>query len=83
MTSMQVVRRINKIAPIVPFFYLEDVYVAMCTKTLNYSLLSLRGFYSVRLNVDPCVHKSKITSHRVSPPVVRFLWKYVCKQFRN
>ena len=66
-TSRTVAEQIYNISKTVPFFHLEDVYVALCVKKLGFKLRHLPGFHNYRTKLDPCVMKSNsiLTSHGV------------------
>ncbi|XP_041379523.1 beta-1,3-galactosyltransferase 5-like [Gigantopelta aegis] len=64
-TSKSVTGKIYDISKTVPFFHLEDVYVALCVKTLGFKLRHLPGFYAGKVKFDPCRMKSNriLTCH--------------------
>ncbi|KAL3864848.1 hypothetical protein ACJMK2_006498 [Sinanodonta woodiana] len=79
-TSINVARAVFEISKHVPFFHLEDVYVAICISKLGYNLHPIAGFNSVRPPLDPCVYKGDnlITSHEVSSEMLTSLWNTTC-----
>ncbi|XP_053374373.1 beta-1,3-galactosyltransferase 1-like [Mercenaria mercenaria] len=79
-TSMHVANEIYKISPSVPFFHLEDVYVALCINVLGFKLQSLPGFNVGRPKMDPCLYKGEkmITAHRLTPDMLRLIWFRQC-----
>ena len=81
-TSMNVATKVFEISPQVPFFHLEDVYVALCIKKLKYSLKGIGGFNSGRVKPDPCIYKSNkmVTSHELPPALIEQIWNGECKQ---
>lgn len=82
-TSMNVVKKVYEISPHIPFFHLEDVYVALCIKKLKYSLKPVPGFNSGRVRPDPCVYKSNrkmVTSHELPPEMIERIWNGVCRK---
>ena len=79
--SNQVAKDIVKISPSVPFFFLEDVYVALCVQKLGYRLKGWPGFYSweqhPRLPARGCGKygsRQTYTIHRIMPPLVHDIW---------
>lgn len=79
-TSIDVVRKIYQISKNVPFFHLEDIYISLCIKQLGYQLLPLYGFHNNRVRIDYCSYKSGlvVTSHELSPALLKDVWKGVC-----
>ena len=80
LTSLNVVRRVLEISPHVPFFHLEDVYVAMCIQKLGYHTKSLPGFNHIRPKLDACLFNGKlmVTAHCMSPTMIRKMWNDKC-----
>jgi hypothetical protein len=67
------------ISPHVPFFHLEDVYVALCMKRLGYKLVNVPGFHNMKADYDPCRYKSEvITSHYVTTDDIERAWTQNC-----
>lgn len=83
-TSMNVVRNIYQISPNVPFFHLEDVYVAMCLRKLNFKVQRVFGFNSGRPKLDPCIYKGNrlITAHQMTPIMLQVMWKRQCLRYK-
>ncbi|KAL4229093.1 UDP-GalNAc beta-1 [Mactra antiquata] len=81
LTSMNVVRKVYEVSPNVPFFHLEDVYVSLCIRKLDYKLLKVPGFYTARPKLHPCLYKSSniITVHHLSPVMLMMVWRGKCK----
>ena len=79
-TSGTVARKIYEESPNVPFFHLEDVYVSLCIRKLGMKLIPVKGFHSDRPRADPCVYKSGslLTSHRLSAPMLKDIWRKKC-----
>ncbi|XP_061182974.1 beta-1,3-galactosyltransferase 5-like [Saccostrea echinata] len=46
-TSMNVVKKVAQISKNIPFFHLEDVYIAFCIEELKFSLYHIDGFNTV------------------------------------
>ena len=82
LTSLNLARKVFKISRHVPFFHLEDVYVALCIKKLGYHLKEYPGFNPERLKLDPCVYNGEtlVTAHFVSPNTTRQMWMTKCVQ---
>lgn len=80
MTSMHVVQKVYEISPHVPFFHLEDVYVALCIKRLGYHLKGFPGFNPGHPKLDPCLYNGKqlVTSHYMSPVMIKRMWNSKC-----
>ncbi|KAK3587720.1 hypothetical protein CHS0354_042511 [Potamilus streckersoni] len=79
-TSNNVAKKLFEISKNVPFFHLEDVYVAICIKKLDYKLYSLPGFNSDSPSFDACLYKGDnlITSHGVPPEMLISYWNTTC-----
>ncbi|XP_033758614.1 beta-1,3-galactosyltransferase 1-like [Pecten maximus] len=79
-TSMNVATKVFEVSKKVPFFHLEDVYVALCIKKLGYSLLAIPGFNAGRFRADPCIYhgKTMMTSHQVPPDMMKKMWLGKC-----
>ena len=76
LTSMNVTRKVFEISSNVPFFHLEDVYVALCIKKLGYRLKRFQGFNSDRPKSDTCLYNGKtlVTAHYMTPKLIRQIW---------
>ena len=85
LTSLNVVRRVIEISPHVPFFHLEDIYVALCIQKLGYHTKSFPGFNNIRPNLDACLFKGKllVTAHYMSPTMIRKMWNDKCASNRS
>lgn len=83
LTSISVIKNIYEISKNVPFFHLEDIYVSLCLKHLGYQLLPLHGFHNHRVRIDYCKYKSAfvVTSHEVSPSLLRTIWTGKCRPY--
>lgn len=74
--SRDTVAGILRQAPNVPFFHLEDVYVAICVKRLGINPVMLDGFKNIFVEFDPCLYRNTlITSHEVSADKLYFIWR--------
>lgn len=59
----------------IPFFHLEDVYVALCTQKLSVTPVNLQGFSNMRQSFSPCFYRNSVmTSHYVSPDTLKEYW---------
>ena len=59
----------------IPFFYLEDVYVALCLKNIKVKPVLLQGFYHTLVDFVPCNYRNKvITSHELNDRDLRNIW---------
>lgn len=79
-TSMNVATKVFEVSQHVPFFHLEDVYVALCIKRLGYKLLAIPGFNAGRFKPDPCIYHGNTirTSHQVPPDMMEKMWFGKC-----
>ena len=85
-TSINVVNQIYKISPYVPFFHLEDVYVALCIQRIGYSLKGIPGFNTYRpKRLGVCAYRtsaSLVTVHHMTSVTLRRLWNTNCSYRR-
>ncbi|KAK3096139.1 hypothetical protein FSP39_023656 [Pinctada imbricata] len=59
----------------IPFFHLEDVYVALCMQKLNIKPMYVRGFYHMKTPFESCKYRNEvITSHGIDPFSLRRHW---------
>jgi hypothetical protein len=73
--SRDVVSGILQESPNVPFFYLEDVYVAICLKRFGVTPLLLDGFNNQHVEFDPCSYRNRIiTAHELSADSLVYIW---------
>ncbi|CAH1780502.1 unnamed protein product [Owenia fusiformis] len=77
-TTMSVMQAIVGVSPHIPYFFLEDIYVAICIKKLGYTLRRLRGFYNDKVPFDPCMYQQMITSHNVTMWELEEAWSPKC-----
>jgi len=79
-TSAKVAHQIYEISPNVPFFHLEDVYVALCIRKLGLNLEPMPGFNAGRPNLDPCVYKGSqlISAHQLNSAMMYNMWDRSC-----
>ena len=60
----------------IPFFYLEDVYLALCVQKIGLHPTAVTGFSNVLVPYSQCDYKnSVITSHNVSPELLKYYWE--------
>ncbi|CAH1792062.1 unnamed protein product [Owenia fusiformis] len=79
LSTMKVVKDIVKVSPNIPYFYLEDVYVAICIRKLGYTLRKHYGFHNAKVLFDQCLyHEIIITSHYVTLEEVEAAWNAIC-----
>ena len=78
-TSMNVATKVYEVSKSVPFFHLEDVYVALCIKKLGYRLKPLPGFNSGR-TPPGCAYKTNnvVTSHYMGLDLIKKMWNQKC-----
>jgi hypothetical protein len=78
--DIQVIKNIVKVSRDVPYFPLEDIYVAFCIMQLHIRVINLYGFNSIHVRANPCWLKSDwlITTHEFVPFELRIIWKTRC-----
>ncbi|XP_060079870.1 beta-1,3-galactosyltransferase 1-like [Ylistrum balloti] len=81
-TSMNVVTKVFEVSQHVPFFHLEDVYVALCIRKLGYKLQAIANFNAGRFRADPCIYQGNtmMTSHQVPPDMMQKMWSGKCNR---
>ncbi|XP_052266574.1 beta-1,3-galactosyltransferase 1-like [Dreissena polymorpha] len=79
LTSIKVASEIYHVSPNVPFFHLEDIYVALCARRLGLSVKKTVGFYAGRrLNVCDYKKDDVLTIHHVTPSKLTEIWNTLC-----
>ena len=80
LTSINVAQKVFKISTHVPFFHLEDVYVALCVQKLGYHLKGFQGFNADHPKLDACLYngKSLVTAHYMTPTMIKQMWNTKC-----
>ena len=80
LTSLKVARKVFEVSPHVPYFHLEDVYVALCIKKLGYHLKGFPGFNPGRPDLDVCLYNgdSLVTAHYMTPAMTKQMWNAKC-----
>ncbi|CAH1799492.1 unnamed protein product [Owenia fusiformis] len=84
-TTMKVAKDIVEVSPNIPFFFLEDVYVALCNEALGYKVRSVKGFNTKRMNLNVCGYKHIFTSHHIIKGEIEKVWNinYEDKTFQQ
>ncbi|CAH1790103.1 unnamed protein product [Owenia fusiformis] len=77
-TTMSVAQAIVGVSPHIPYFYLEDVYVAICIRKLGYQLRNVKGFYNNKVPFKPCEYQRIITRHQVTILELEAAWSANC-----
>lgn len=76
--SMDFVLQILQVSKSIPFFHLEDVFIALCAKKLNVQPVYIDGFYNIRPSFDDCTYRYRVvTSHQISPDLLQMYWDRV------
>ena len=76
--SMDVATSIVLTSRNIPFFHLEDVYVAMCLQKLAIVPVNIAGFSNMFQRYDPCHYRNKVlTSHPMPPPNLKSYWQEI------
>ncbi|XP_033734570.1 beta-1,3-galactosyltransferase 5-like [Pecten maximus] len=80
LTKIAIIQKILTMSPNVPFFHLEDVYMALCLRELHISVTAIRGFNAQKLMASSCMNKSPsvITSHGLGPNELKQIWRSRC-----
>uniref|UniRef100_A0A3P8T842 Hexosyltransferase n=1 Tax=Amphiprion percula TaxID=161767 RepID=A0A3P8T842_AMPPE len=77
--SGELLQPLHSVLRIVPFFPIDDVYIAMCFKALGVSPEAHAGFQTFDVKEQDrenlCVHKDHLLIHRRSPRQMKKLWK--------
>ncbi|KAK6166400.1 hypothetical protein SNE40_023101 [Patella caerulea] len=78
--SADVAQKVYEVSKNVPFFHLEDVYVSLCIKKLNYKLIPFPGFMKGWSKNNLCAMKSDATRtcHQVPPNILTSVWAAAC-----
>ena len=80
LTSMNVVKEVYHVSPNVPFFHLEDVYVALCLEVLGFHVTPFPGFNINTVRFRRCMKNSNVlvTAHHMNNVMLRRLWNSKC-----
>ncbi|KAJ0047371.1 hypothetical protein NL108_006764, partial [Boleophthalmus pectinirostris] len=77
--SASLMQQLYSISRVIPFFPIDDVYIAICLKGLGISPESHSGFQTFDISEQDrqnlCVHKGLILIHRRSPRELKKLWR--------
>ncbi|XP_061174712.1 beta-1,3-galactosyltransferase 1-like [Saccostrea echinata] len=81
LTHMNLIRDIVKLSPNIPFFPLEDIYIALCLQQLGFNVHNMMPFHSYKVYPHPCLYRSSIviTSHGITANELKLIWKGNCK----
>lgn len=81
LTHMAVIRELVKLSPNIPFFPLEDIYIALCLQHLGYNVHNVGEFHAYKVYPHPCLYRSSvvITSHGITQNELYLIWKAKCK----
>ena len=78
-STLDVARKIVETSPNIPFFHLEDVYLALLLRHVRYSLTRYGGFAAgTGVCKVPSRAKQTVTIHEVKPAEMRQLWASKC-----
>ena len=73
--SSNIIPRILATSRNIPFFYLEDVYLAICLNKVGLHPTSIGGFNNQFSLYDRCDYKNNvITSHQIDPDMLKYYW---------
>ncbi|PVD36350.1 hypothetical protein C0Q70_03330 [Pomacea canaliculata] len=76
--SHDVVTNVLKVSENIPFFHLEDVYIALCFKRYGVRPKRIQGFNNMYVQFDACEYRrSVMTSHEVSPDTLTRNWAQI------
>ncbi|OWF55957.1 Beta-1,3-galactosyltransferase 1 [Mizuhopecten yessoensis] len=78
--SMTVAKCVLEISENIPFFPIEDIYIAFCIHKLGFRFVNIGGFHRFFITPNMCNYKSDwfVTSHGVNPQLVKDVWKTIC-----
>jgi hypothetical protein len=77
--TLQTASDIYRVHPNIPFFHLEDVYVALCREYLGYTVVPMPGFFNKKEPFSICYYRTKlVTSHWVNEAEMREAWTKEC-----
>ncbi|XP_048779904.1 beta-1,3-galactosyltransferase 5-like [Ostrea edulis] len=85
LTSINVVKHVAQISENIPFFHLEDVYVAFCMEELNFSLYHINGFntvYDEKKHTNLCMLRTDsvfvLHNFEKEPSFLLEIWNAIC-----
>lgn len=81
LANMALIKEVVKLSPNIPFFPLEDIYIALCLQHLGYKIHNIGEFHAYKVYPHPCLYRSHIviTSHGVTANELKMIWKANCK----
>lgn len=81
LTNMALIEEVVNLSPNIPFFPLEDIYIALCLQHLGYKIHNIGEFHAYKVYPHPCLYRSHIviTSHGVTANELKMIWKANCK----
>lgn len=81
LTHMNLIKDIVQLSRNIPFFPLEDIYIALCLQHLGYNVSNMMQFHAYKVYPHPCIYRSKnvITSHGLTANELKLIWKANCK----
>ena len=73
--SSDIIPRILATSRNIPFFHLEDVYLAICLNKIGLHPTAIHGFNNEFTFYDRCDYKNTVlTSHRIEPGMMKYYW---------
>lgn len=73
--SSDIIPRILSTSRNIPFFHLEDVYLAICLNKIGLHPTAIHGFNNEFTFYDRCDYKNAVlTSHRIEPGMMKYYW---------
>lgn len=74
--SQDVIEKIIQASSNIPFFHLEDVYVAMCLQKFNIRPIRIKGFNNMYVRFNACDYRNSVmTSHEIPYGMLREYWE--------
>ena len=74
--SRDVVRKVLDSSENIPFFHLEDVYVALCLQQQGIRPVRISGFHNTYVDFDACHYRRDVmTSHQVPTYLLEKYWE--------
>lgn len=83
--SSNIIPRLLTASRNIPFFYLEDVYLAICLSKIGLHPTSVSGFNNLFVSYNNCEYKNNlITSHQIEPETLKYYWEdsRLCQETR-
>lgn len=81
LSHMALIKEVVNLSSNIPFFPLEDIYIALCLQHLGYKTHNIGEFHAYKVYPHPCLYRSNIviTSHGVTANELKMIWKANCK----